>query len=242
MVGRRTVSDDPLSPLVKDVAPHVVLAWQGELTDLQGAGVHDVGPTVSLAAVGSPRGLERGARGDPFEHVEQSAVVPFERAAGMVGIIGGPAVHQMDDLIGLVVSVGVFEEEQARLIDDQHTAVEEFKARRAMEFVVEDFRHVSFSVVVGIFEDHELVTRSRVPWFPLRVGGHASQPGTASVVEIQLDGFGDVRELGLIGEEFDFETWGDLRLSDEFIGAQVAKFFGFGVLLPWVSESGLRNE
>ena len=111
-----------------------------------------------------------------------------------------------------------------------------------MEFVVEDFRYVSFSVVVGIFEDHELVTGSRVPWFPLRVGGHASQPGTASVIEIQLDGFGDVRELGLIGEEFDFETWGDLRLSDEFIGAQVAKLFGFGVLLPWVSESGLRNE
>ena len=242
MVGGRAVSDDPLSPLVEDIAPHVVLAWQSELTDLQGPGVHDVGPAVSFAAVGSPRGLERGARGDPFEHVEQSAVVPFESAAGVVGVIGCPAVHQMDDLIGFVVSVGVLEEEHTRLIDDQHTAVEEFKARRAMEFVVEDFRNVGFSVVVGIFENHEFVTGSGVPWFPLGVGGHASQPGPASVVEVQLDGFGDVRELGLIGEELDFETWGNLRLSDEFIGAQVAKFFGFGVLLPWVSESGLRNE
>ena len=57
----------------------------------------------------------------------------------MVRIVRCPAVEQMHYLVGLVVAIRVFQKQQTWLIDDENSAVPEFKTRRAVQLVVEDF-------------------------------------------------------------------------------------------------------
>ena len=174
--------------------------------------------------------------------MEQTSVVPLKGTASVVSVIAGPSVHQVDYLIGLVIPIGILEKQHARLIDNKHTAVVELETRGAMEFVVKDFRDVRFAIPIGIFKDHKLIPGAWVAWFPLGISRHASKPSSTFVIEVQLHGLSNIWELGLIGKQLDLETLWNLGLRDELIGRQVAKRFGFGILLPWIAKSCLRDK
>ena len=111
-----------------------------------------------------------------------------------------------------------------------------------MEFVVKDLRDIRLSIPIGILEDHKLVSRTWVTWFPLGISRHASKPSSAFVVKVQLHRFCNIRKLGLIGKKLDLETLWNLGLRNELIGSQIAKRFGLRILLPRITESGLWNE
>ena len=132
MISGRTVPDDSLTPIIEDVTPHVVLARQRKLPDLQSSRIHHIGSTVPLAAVWPPRSLQRCTRRNPFKHVEQSTMVPFESSTRMVRIVRSPSVHQVNHLIGFVIPIGVFEEQKSWLVNHQHTTIPEFKSSWTM--------------------------------------------------------------------------------------------------------------
>jgi hypothetical protein len=162
----------------------------------------------------------------------------------VVGVVGRPAVEQVDDHVGLVVAVGVLEEQHPRLVDDQHPAVEELEPGRAVELVVEDRTFVRDPVPVPVFEDDELVIRLRVAGPPLRVARHARQPEPALVVEVQLHRLGDLREHRLIGEQLDLGPRGGGAGLDEF-GRRLDGRPTLGVLavlLPGFAEPGRRHD
>ena len=64
----------------------------------------------------------------------------------VVRVLGRPAVDQVDHLVGLVVAVGILEEDQPRLVDHQHAAVPELEPGRAVELVVEGGALVGLAV------------------------------------------------------------------------------------------------
>ena len=97
----------------------------------------------------------------PSSMCKQAAVRVFALADRVMRVVARPAVEQIDDQVGLVVAVGVFEPEQPRLIDHEHAAVPELEAGRAVELVVEHRAFVGAAVVVGVFEDQQPVVRLR---------------------------------------------------------------------------------
>ena len=159
----------------------------------------------------------------------------------MVRVVRGPAIPEVLDLVGLVVAVGVLQEQNPRLAHDEHAAVPELEARGAVELVVERGALVGFAVAVGVFEDEQLVVGRRVAGLPLRVVRHARDPEPALVVEVHLHGFGQFREHRLVREQLDLHAGCHGATLDELVRRQVAEVVCFGVLLPRLAEPRGRN-
>jgi len=73
-----------------------------------------------------------------------------------------------------------------------------------VEVIGENGFLICFAVVVGVFEDKELVVWFGVAGFVVGVGGHGGDPEAALVVEGELDGIGEVGEFFFGSEEIDF--------------------------------------
>ena len=209
------VTDDALAPFVEYVAPRVAVARRLEVADLPGAGIDHVATRRPEIAKRSPGRLERRAQAGPLERVEQPAVAHFERTRRMVRVIRAPAVEHVNHGVGPVVSVGVSEPEETRLIDDEHAAGKKLKPGRAVEPIVEDRPLVGPFVAIGVFEDHELVGGRRITRPPLRIARHRRHPQPALRVECQLHRLGDFRKGPLVGEETDLEAGGHGAGLDE---------------------------
>ena len=242
VIGRCSIANNSLAPLIEYVAPHVVLARQSKLPNLQRARIHHISTTRASRAMRPPWSLERGAGGDAFKGMKQTSVVPFKRATGVVGIVCGPTIEKVNHEIRLIVSVGILEEQHAWLVHHQNAAVEKFKTRRAVQFVVKNSALVSLTITVGVFQNDELVARARVAWLPLRVARHARNPQPAFVVKIDLHRLGNVGEFCFVGKQLDFKTGWNSRILDKLLWGQIAQGFGFGVLLTGITKSGFRNK
>ena len=140
---------------------------------------------------------------------EPVIVAVGEAARLRVGVSDAPAGH--DDLtdVGLVVAVGVLEEDEVRGLGDDHAAVGEDEAGRDVELVGEDRELVGLAVAVGVFADLDGVVALLLVFHDaVRVVAGLGDPEAAAGVPGERDRLHDVR-LG--GEEHQLQVGGDLR-------------------------------
>ena len=109
-------------------------------------------------------------------------------------------------------------------------------AGHIVEAFVEDFARVMFAIVVGVFKNDKAIIRTRISGFPLGVCGHACGPEAPPAVEIELAGFGELRELAFTGEEFDLKAFRNPESFQVFFRGENAGRFGFGVFVD--AETG----
>ncbi len=244
LAGAGAVATDALPPFVEHVAPAVAIAGRFEMTDLPGPRIEHIGAGGAEVAKRSPRRLERRAHRHALEHVQQAPGARLERPGRVVRVFRGEPVEHMHDEIGLVVAIGVLEPQHPRLVHHQHAAIEELKAGRTVELVVEDRTLVGLLVAVSVFEDHELVLRRRVAGQPLRVTWHRGDPQSSLGIKRHLHRIGDLRKPRLIGEEPDLEALRHRAGLDELFRRQNRRpaLWIFTVGLPWLAKPGLRLE
>ena len=140
---------------------------------------------------------------------EPVIVAVGEAARLRVGVSDAPAGH--DDLtdVGLVVAVGVLEEDEVRGLGDDHAAVGEDEAGRDVELVGEDRELVGLAVAVGVFADLDGVVALLLVFHDaMRVVAGLGDPEAATGVPGERDRLHDVR---LRGEEHQLQVGGDLR-------------------------------
>ena len=77
----------------------------------------------------------------------------------------------------------------------------DFKTHGDMQVAGESGLLVGFAIVIGVFEDDELVAWFRISNAVVWVTGHGSNPETSFVVECYLHRVGKVGEFFLGGEE-----------------------------------------
>ena len=124
------------------------------------------------------------------------------------------SVEQVSDFVGLVVAVGVSQEQNAWFVDDQHAVFVEFKTRRADKLVVERSALVRFAIVVGVFQDQQAVAGSSRIGQPLWIVDHAGNPQSSLVVETDLRWIGEFRKVFFGSKHFDFKAFRDFHLRD----------------------------
>ena len=121
--------------------------------------------------------------------------------------------------VGLVVAVGVLEEHEVGGLGDEHAAVAELEAGRAVQVVGEDGHLVGLAVAVGVFEDQELVVHLLLG-LPVRIGRPDGDPEPALGVERHLHRLGQLGELLLRGEQVDLHPLGDGHLVDRLLAVE----------------------
>ena len=128
-----------------------------------------------------------------------------------------------DDLtdVGLVVAVGILQEDEVRGLRDDHAAVGEDEARRDVELIGEDRELVGLTVAVGVFADLDAVVALRLVFLhAVRIIASLADPEATTRVPGERDRLHDVR-LG--GEEHQLQVGGHL-------GALHAAFHGVRLL------------
>ena len=111
----------------------------------------------------------------------------------------------------LVVAVGVLEEDQVRLLRDEHAAVPELEAGGVVEVAGEHRALVGLAVAVGVFEDEQLVVHRRLR-LPVRVVLPGRDPQPALGVERHLHRVDELGELLLRREQLDLQPLADRHL------------------------------
>ena len=191
----RAVAHESLAPFVENVAPRIAVAGRGKCRIFSVRGSKMYAPEASLRRNG-PHGVSIVVLIEmPSSVCKQAAVGVLALAHRVVRVVARRAVEQVDDQVGFVVAVGVFDPEHPRLIADEHAAVPELEAGGAVELVVEHRALVGAAVVIGVFEDQKPIVRLRRARLPLRIGGHAANPQAAAVIEVELVGLGQLRKF-----------------------------------------------
>jgi hypothetical protein len=106
---------------------------------------------------------------DRLTEDEVTVRCPGEIVQRVMRVLGAEAGQHDLVSIGLVVAVGIFEEAQVRLLGNVNAAVAELERQRDVQVVGEDCRLVGATVLVGVFEDDDLVVRL-VARIDVRVG------------------------------------------------------------------------
>ena len=96
----------------------------------------------------------------------------LKRTNRMVRVIGSPTVHDLNNLICFVITVGVLEPNQSRLIGHEYAAVKKLETRWAMQFVIKRFAFVGCAVAVRVFKNQETIVWFLVARTPLGIGWH----------------------------------------------------------------------
>ena len=201
VVGRAT---EGVAGGVGAIAPGVIgeLMQELELGAVRGEAVAAHGEVLLLAR-------DFAVETAVADRAAEPVVVAVGEAAGLgVRILDAEAGD--DDLtdVGLVVAVGVLEEDEVRGLRDDHAAVGEDEARRDVELIGEDRELVCLAVTVGVFADLDaVVTLLLVFLHAVRVVGGLADPEAATGVPSERDGLHDVR-LG--GEEHQLQVGGHL--------------------------------
>ena len=97
--------------------------------------------------------------------------------------------------VGLVVAVGVLQEQHVRRRRDDHAAVGEDQARRQVQVVGEHGELVGTPVTVGVLDDLDAVVSGVAVEHHVRVVDRFDDPQPAALVEVERDRFDDVRLL-----------------------------------------------
>ena len=104
-----------------------------------------------------------------------------------------------DDLlcIGLVVAVCVGVQHQVGALRYINALRRQLKADREVQLVGKDRLLVGLAIVVGVFQDDDLVVWLRITRFPVRVRWHGGHPKAPFVIEGQLNGVRQIFKLPL---------------------------------------------
>ena len=134
----------------------------------------------------------------------EPVVVAVGKVAGLgMGIADAPARH--DDLadVGLVVAVGILEEDERRRLADDDAAVGEDDAGGDIQLVGEDGELVGLAVAVGVLADLDAVLALLVIDHAMRVVRGLEDPEAAA----RIPGEGDrLHDIGLGGEQHELEV------------------------------------
>ena len=217
-VGAGAVVDEVLAPAVEDVAVGVGEAVGDVALDLAGAGFEppDAGVVVAMHAVVALdlRLVERA-----LLEVERAVRGQDEAVGGVVRVGRVEPVQELLADVGLVVAVGVLEEQQVGGHGHEHAAVPELEAGRVVQVVGEDLRAVGLAVAVGVLQDQQLVVH-RLLGLPVRIGRPGGDPQPALGVEGHLHRVDQLGELLLGGEQVDLHAVGDGHLLDGLFAAE----------------------
>lgn len=138
----------------------------------------------------------------PLLPVEGASRVPRKRVQGMVRIGGVKPMHDQLARVGPIVAVGIFQEHQVGHLREVDAPVAQLDADGKMEPVGEGRAAVGLPVVVGIFEDQDLVVRFG-PRQIHRVRRHGSHPEPPLGVEGHRNRVFEVGKLDLGSEQID---------------------------------------
>src|SRR6185437_2962609 len=118
--------------------------------------------------------------------VEIAVRAPAERVDDVVGVLGAEAGEQVSFLVGFLAGLGGGEVAAFGAIGDVAAAVAGADRRGDEQAVREDGGLVRLAVVVGVFEDDDLVV-GFFAGFDLRVDFTGGDPEAALGVEVHLD-------------------------------------------------------
>ena len=113
----------------------------------------------------------------------------------MVGVVVIEATQDNFANIVLVIAVGVLKEHQVSRLGNVDALGSDFKTHGDMQVAGEGGLLVGFAIVIGVFEDDELVAWLGVSDAVVRVAGHGGNPETSFVVECYLHRVGKVGEF-----------------------------------------------
>ena len=211
----RGVGHEILSPAVERLAPGIREAVRHEDVELLPPAVvaEDAGIGAPLRAADR---LHRRLVKRPLLHEQPAGRIAREGADRVVRIGRIESVeHDLAD-VGLVVTVGIFQENEVRLLRDIEPAIGDLEAGRQMEAVGEHRLFVGLSVAVGVFEDQDLVV-DRHAGEVLRVAGHRGDPEPALSVERHLHRVREIGKLDLRGEAIHLVALLDLHLRQRLL-------------------------
>ena len=210
------VEDDVAAPLVEDVAVGIREVERDVGFELPRPRLEPVDAAVVLARDRAPRRFDRRAMEDAFLHVERAAAIERE-AVDRVVRVGGVEPVQEDFLgVVLVVAVRVLEEDQVRLLCEEHAAVPELEAGRVVQVAREHRALVGLAVAVGVFEDDQLVVHRRLR-LPVGIVLPGRDPQPSLGVERHLHRVDQLGELLLGGEELDLQPLADGHRLDGLV-------------------------
>ena len=161
--------------------------------------------------------------------MQEAALEQVERARG-VGAVGRnrvvrvmrvEAVHEDLQPIRLVVVVGVDQQAEVGFLREVHTLGGQLEADGQVEISGEDRLLVGLPVVIGVFEDDELVIGPGITRSVVRVAGHHRDPEASLVVEGHLHRVLEIGELLLGGEELDLVAGHHGHLLDGLLAIEV---------------------
>ena len=211
----RGIGHEVLAPRIDDMSPGVCETVRHEDVELPRARLPTEHAGVD-AALWTERRFDLRVMERSLFEIERAPLVVGEGADRVMRVGRVEAVeHEFTD-VGLVVAVGVFEEQQVRLLRDEHAASAEFETGRHMQSVGEDGPLVGAAVAVGVFKDQNLVAR-HLAGEVLRVGLHRADPEPALGVERHLHRVGKFRKVLLRRKKVDRVTVGQLELLGLFV-------------------------
>ena len=212
----RGVGHEILPPAVERLAPGIREAVRHEDVKL-----------LSLSVVAEDAGIGAPLRAtDRLHRRLMKRALLHEQPAGRIAREGTdrvvrvcriePVEHDLAE-ISLVIAVGVFQEDEVRLLRDVEPAVGDLEAGRQMEAIGEHRLLVGFAVAIGVFEDQDLVIdghAGQVLW----VAGHRGDPEPALRVERHLHRVGKLGKLDLRGEAIHLVALLDLHHRQRLLG------------------------
>ena len=78
----------------------------------------------------------------------------------MMGVIGRQSIENINDFVGLVVSIGVLQMNDPWFVHHQHATVVKFESGGANQLVIKCRAFVGFAIAIGVFQNQQTVTRS----------------------------------------------------------------------------------
>ncbi len=156
---------------------------------------------------------------DPFLEIEPTTRIEHEAVGRVVRIGRVEAVQDAHAHVGLVVAVGVLQEDQIGRHGHVHAAVPEFESGRVVQMVGEGRTLVGLAVTVGVFQDEQLVVHLLLR-LPVRIAGPGGHPESTLGIERHLHGVDHLGEHLFAGEEAHLQSLGDRHLADRFLATQ----------------------
>ncbi len=129
---------------------------------------------VGIAQHGRPRRFNGRVHERAFLEVERSARIEGEAVGGVMRVGRVDAVEDADSRVAMIAAGAVLEKHHIGRFGQQHAAVVELEACRAMQMVGENRAFVGVASALGVFENQELIVHFlfRLPVRIGRPGGH----------------------------------------------------------------------
>ena len=207
--GKDGMAGHVLPPVVEGHAPRVGVGIAAECCEPLRTGM-ETEPRAVLGADRTVGGFDLGIVENGLAEKEIAIGCPHEIVQGVVRILTPEASQDDLAMIGLVVPVGVREEDEVRFLREVDSSLAEDKGERHFQVVCKNGRFVGLSVPVGIFQDDDLVV-GFASGIEVWVGGRAGDPESTAGIPAHLDGTGHVGEVLLGCKAVDLKAFIDLE-------------------------------